>query len=107
MIAIAGGVSGILNFLSRLLFGIMFDIIGYSKLMSVTGVLLSINLFSMYFIGQQAFIGLLFTVWLVYFLGFCHFSTIPAQVNFVCIINVFSSLNFYRLIRYFLDPILT
>ena len=69
-----------MNFLSRLVFGVLFDILGYSKLMSVIGFLLSINLFSMYFVSQQSFYGLIISVWLVYILGFCHFSTIPAQV---------------------------
>ena len=59
--------------------GFLFDKVGYSKLMSACGVLLTINLASIYFVGQQSFIGLIISVWLVYFLGFTHFSTIPAQ----------------------------
>ena len=47
--------------------------------MSVISLLLTINLAAIYFIGQQSFIGLMISVWLVYLLGFSHFSTIPAQ----------------------------
>ena len=47
--------------------------------MTGTGLLLTIDLICIYYIGQY-FIGLLFCVWVVYFLGFAHFSTIPAQV---------------------------
>ena len=47
--------------------------------MTAIGLVLFINLVCIYYIGQH-FIGLLFCVWVVYFLGFAHFSTIPAQV---------------------------
>ena len=49
--------------------------------MSGISLLLTINLVSIYFIGQQSFIGLIICVWIVYFLGFAHLATIPAQVN--------------------------
>ena len=71
--------SGIVDFFSRLISGVLFDKLGYRKLMTGTGLLLTIDLICIYFIGQY-FIGLLFCVWIVYFLGFAHFSTIPAQV---------------------------
>ena len=48
-------------------------------MMPVISVLLTINLAAIYFIGQQSFIGLVISVWLIYLLGFAHFSTIPAQ----------------------------
>ena len=59
--------------------GVLFDKLGYRKLMTVIGLLLTIDLICIYYIGQY-FIGLLCCVWVVYFLGFAHFSTIPAQV---------------------------
>ena len=59
--------------------GVLIDRVGYSKLMSTTGLLLTINLATIYFVGQY-FIGIIISVWLVYFLAFAHFSTIPAQV---------------------------
>ena len=71
--------SGIINFFSRLISGVLFDKLGYRKLMTAIGLVLSINLVCIYYIGQH-FIGLLICVWVVYFLGFAHFSTIPAQV---------------------------
>ena len=71
--------SGIVNFLSRLISGVLFDKLGYRKLMTAIGLVLFINLVCIYYIGQH-FIGLLSCVWVVYFLGFAHFSTIPAQV---------------------------
>ena len=40
--------------------------------------LLTITLASIYFVGQS-FIGLIISVWLLYFLGVTHFVTIPAQ----------------------------
>ena len=70
--------SGVVNFLSRAITGYLFDRLGYSKLMSVNGILLTVNLASIYFVGQT-FLGLIICVWLVYLLGFGHFSTIPAQ----------------------------
>lgn len=81
MVSVVGGVSGIANFLSRFVAGIVFDKIGYSKLMSGISLLLTINLISIYFIGQQSFIGLIICVWIVYFLGFAHLATIPAQAH--------------------------
>ena len=48
--------------------------------MSLCGILLTVNLVTIYFVGQN-FFGLIFSVWLVYFLAFGHFSTIPAQVS--------------------------
>ena len=65
--------------MSRLLAGVLIDRFDYSKLMSAFGLLLTINLVSIYFVGKY-FIGLLICVWLVYLLAFGHFSTIPAQV---------------------------
>ena len=47
--------------------------------MAVISLLLSINLAAIYFIGQESFIGLIISVWLIYLLGFTHFSTVPAQ----------------------------
>ena len=73
--------SGIVNFLGRLVGGVLFDRLGYSRLMSATGLLLAINLATIYTAGQHI-IGLMTCVWLVYFLGFAHFSTIPAQVRY-------------------------
>ena len=43
--------------------------------MSGISLLLTINLVSIYFIGQQSFIGLIICVWIVYFLGFAHLAT--------------------------------
>ena len=72
--------SGVVNCLSRLLAGYMVDKFVYKKLMTTCGVLLTLNLLSMYFAGQYI-VGILVCVWLVYFIGFTHFSTIPAQVS--------------------------
>ena len=72
--------SGIVNFLGRLVAGVLFDRLGYSRLMSGTGLLLAATLASIYTAGQHIQ-GLIACVWLVYFLGFAHFSTIPAQVS--------------------------
>ena len=79
VVSLVGGVSGVLNFLSRVVAGVLIDKIGYSRLMSATGLLLTINLATIYFVGQY-FIGIVISVWLVYFLGFAHFATIPFQV---------------------------
>ena len=72
--------SGLVNFLGRLVAGVLFDRLGYSWLMSGTGLLLAATLASIYTAGQHIQ-GLIACVWLVYFLGFAHFSTIPAQVS--------------------------
>ena len=73
--------SGIVNFLGRLVAGVLFDRLGYSRLMSGTGLLLAATLASIYTAGKHIQ-GLIACVWLVYFLGFAHFSTIPAQVSY-------------------------
>ena len=73
--------SGLVNFLGRLVAGVLFDRLGYSWLMSGTGLLLAATLASIYTAGQHIQ-GLVACVWLVYFLGFAHFSTIPAQVSY-------------------------
>ena len=72
--------SGVVNCLSRLLAGYMVDKFVYKKFMTTCGVLLTLNLLSIYFVGQYL-VGILICVWLVYFIGFTHFSTIPAQVS--------------------------
>ena len=48
--------------------------------MSLVGVLLTIDLVSVYYVGQLHFSALIIAVWLVYFLAFAQFSTITAQV---------------------------
>ena len=79
--------SGLVNFLGRLVAGVLFDRLGYSWLMSGTGLLLAATLASIYTAGQHIQ-GLIACVWLVYFLGFAHFSTIPAQVLFVVVVSI-------------------
>ena len=48
--------------------------------MSLVGVLLTIDLVSVYYVGQLHFSALIVAVWLVYFFAFAQFSTITAQV---------------------------
>ena len=55
------------------------DHLQFRVLMAVISVILTINLAAIYFIGQQSFIGLIISVWLIYLLGFTHFASIPAQ----------------------------
>lgn len=81
IVTIAGGISGIVNCLSRLVSGFLIDKFGYSKLMSLVGVLLTIDLVSVYYVGQLHFSALIIAVWLVYFLAFAQFSTITAQAH--------------------------
>ena len=52
----------------------------FRVLMPVISLLLAINLASIYFVAQNSFLGLIVSVWLIYLLGFAHFTTIPAQV---------------------------
>ena len=59
--------------------GLLLDHFQFRVLMAVISLLLTINLASIYFIGQQSFYALIFSVWLIYLLGFGHFATIPAQ----------------------------
>ena len=56
------------------------DKFGYSKLMSLVGILLTIDLVSVFYVGQLHFSALIIAVWLVYFFAFAQFSTITAQV---------------------------
>ena len=72
--------SGVANCLSRLVAGYLTDRIVYSKLMSGCGALLTVNLVTIYFVGEH-FAAILVCVWLVYLLGFTHFTAIPAQVQ--------------------------
>ena len=69
------------NCLSRLVAGYLTDRIVYSKLMSGCGALLTLNLVTIYFVGEH-FAAILVCVWLVYLLGFTHFTAIPAQVQY-------------------------
>ena len=48
--------------------------------MPVISLLLAINLATIYFVAQYSFLGLMLSVWMMYLLGFAHFTTIPAQV---------------------------
>ena len=54
-----------MNCLSRLLAGILIDKLGFKRLMSAFGLLVTINLVSIYFIGKH-FIGLLICIWLTW-----------------------------------------
>lgn len=81
IVAVAGGVSGVVNCLSRLVSGFLIDKFGYNKLMSIFGMLLAIDLVCLNYIAQLHFAGLIIAVWLVYFFAFAHFSTITAQAH--------------------------
>lgn len=81
IVAIAGGISGVVNCLTRIVSGFLIDKFGYSKLMSMVGILLTIDLVSVYYVGQLHFSTLIVAVWLVYFFAFAQFSTIPAQAH--------------------------
>ena len=68
------------------------DKFGYSKLMSLVGILLTIDLVSVFYVGQLHFSALIIAVWLVYFFAFAQFSTITAQV--ICPTDLFWIYNF-------------
>ena len=68
------------------------DKFGYSKLMSLVGIFLTIDLVSVYYVGQLHFSALIIAVWLVYFFAFAQFSTITAQV--ICPTDLFWIYNF-------------
>ena len=69
------------NCLSRLVSGLLIDRVGYNKLMTGIGLLLTLDLATIYFLGQLHFSALIICVWLVYFFAFAQFSTITAQVT--------------------------
>ena len=73
--------SGVVNCLSRLVSGLLIDRVGYNKLMTGIGLLLTLDLVVIYFLGQLHFSALIICVWLVYFFAFAQFSTITAQVT--------------------------
>ena len=73
--------SGVVNCLSRLVSGLLIDRVGYNKLMTGIGLLLTLDLVAIYFLGQLHFSALIICVWLVYFFAFAQFSTITAQVT--------------------------
>ena len=56
------------------------DHLQFRVLMPIISLLLVISFVSVYFIGQQSFIGWMIMFWLINLLSFAHFSTIPAQV---------------------------
>ena len=60
--------------------GWLLDYMEFRVLMPVISLLLAINLATIYFVAQNSFLGLMVSVWLIYLLGFAHFTTIPAQV---------------------------
>ena len=68
-----------MNCLSRLVSGLLIDRVGYNKLMTGIGLLLTLDLVAIYFLGQLHFSALIICVWLVYFFAFAQFSTITAQ----------------------------
>ena len=70
-----------MNCLSRLVSGLLIDRVGYNKLMTGIGLLLTLDLATIYFLGQLHFSALIICVWLVYFFAFAQFSTITAQVT--------------------------
>ena len=76
------------------------DKFGYSKLMSLVGILLTIDLVSVFYVGQLHFSALIIAVWLVYFFAFAQFSTITAQV--ICPRDLFwiDNFLFFRLTFY-------
>jgi len=78
VIAAIGSGCGVLNCISRFLAGFLFDKLGYRKLMTTGGVLLTINLCCIFWVGQSL-PGLMISVWCIYLFGNTHFSAIPAQ----------------------------
>jgi len=78
IISAVGSGCGVFNWLSRVLTGMLYDKIGYSKLMSGIGILLTINLATIPWVGQSL-PGLMVSIWCLYLLAFSHFTTIPAQ----------------------------
>jgi len=78
VMSIVGSGCGVLNCLSRVLAGFLFDKLGYRKLMTIGGILLTINLGSIFWVGQSL-PGIMISVWCLYLFGNTHFATIPAQ----------------------------
>lgn len=55
------------------------DTISFNRLMPLISFCLSAVLFSIFFIGQQSFVGIIACIWLLFGLSLANFSTIPAQ----------------------------
>ena len=60
--------------------GILVDYFQFRVVMPVLSLLLAVIFASIYFIGQESFIGWMMMFWLINLLGFAHFSIIPATV---------------------------
>ena len=62
--------------------GILVDYFQFRVVMPVLSLLLAVIFASIYFIGQESFIGWMIMFWLINLLGFAHFAVIPATVVF-------------------------
>lgn len=80
LMSIVGGVIGILNALSRLVAGALVDRWAYRYVMPVYGALLCLGLGLLVPLAYASFPGFVALMWLIYFLAFCHFATVPTQV---------------------------
>ena len=114
LISIFGALSGLTNCLSRLRMcstlvliitvifhvlvgGILVDYFQFRVVMPVLSLLLAIIFASIFFIGQQSFIGWMMMFWLINLLSFAHFSCIPATVHI-------SSVRYYSIFNSLSDP---
>eukprot|EP00092_Neocalanus_flemingeri_P020675 GFUD01022405.1.p1 GENE.GFUD01022405.1~~GFUD01022405.1.p1 ORF type:complete len:473 (-),score=85.93 GFUD01022405.1:37-1455(-) len=79
LISLIGGVSGVMNCLSRVVGGALLDWISFRWLMSSMASILTIVLLSTFFISEISFTGLAICIWMINALSFSHFSTIPVQ----------------------------
>ena len=61
--------------------GILVDYFQFRVVMPALSLLLAIIFASIFFIGQQSFIGWMMMFWLINLLSFAHFSCIPATVK--------------------------
>jgi len=77
LISLVGGVNGVMNCLSRLLGGVLLDLVPFPHLMAGISLPLAVIVASAKFV--ESFYVLLALVWFVFLLSFAHFSTIPAH----------------------------
>ena len=80
LISIIGGIAGILNAASRVIAGALLDQFSYRYIMAVCNCITCLCLIALVPTAYASLPGYVALLWLIYFLAFSHFATLPTQV---------------------------
>jgi len=80
LIALVGGVNGVMSCLSRFLGATLLDKYPFNRVNSAFCFVLTGCFLAIYFVARISWEGLVALIWAIFGLSFSHFSTVPTQV---------------------------